>query len=142
MNVDKTFREMLHLGLSWSDCRPFAEKLAPLGPAAASASTSSALGDPSGSQERLARVKRGLTLAEVATMRTIRLKSSARPATYANNKRKRSSLAEDKKNIKMVGGNVYDFMLARTVALTSTILVIYGPIHTNFGDISVLTLTL
>ena len=112
VNVDTAFREMLNLSCSWPGCRPFANEPAPTTflassstsvAAAASAVASSLPGDE---HSRLAQVKRGSKLDEVAVVRAIKSKKSSRAASHAGNTRRRvrSSVEADKRNIKMVGG--------------------------------------
>ena len=118
VNVDTAFREMLNLSCSWPGCRPFAKEPArpasffasdpTSGAAPASAVTPSYPGDV---HNRLAQVKRGSKLDDVATVRAMKGNNSARSASYAGNTRSRvrSSVAQDKRTIKMVGGGLYSY---------------------------------
>ena len=105
LNVDTAFREMLHLSRSWPGCRPVAEM--PEAPAslfvdepievAAAAAVLAPRDGVSLRQKRLADIKRGQTLKEVA------------------GKNCKSSLAQYKRSIKMVGA-----ACANTHALTTS----------------------
>ena len=126
VKVDTVFREMLNLSRSFPGCRPFANEPKPQlsaddpssffakqptsgakkptsGAAVASVLAPSNGKDVCSPQDRVDAVKRGSTLEEVAMSRARRRHgSSPRPASRTNSKRGRTSLAGDKRNIKMV----------------------------------------
>ena len=84
VDVDKQLREMFKLNLSFNDCHAFANK-APLNPISSASPPRRPRDGSSGKRkERLQEVERGCTLETVAGTRG------------------RSSVAEDRRNIKMV----------------------------------------
>ena len=107
VKVDSVFREMLNLSRSFPGCRPFANEPAP--PASfcvreplESAAVSAVLDPPSlgnASSNRLAQIKRGSTLAEVASNRISRSGKTVSNGCARGN----TSLSLDKRNIKKVG---------------------------------------
>ena len=100
VNVDTAFREMLNLSCSWPGCRPFAYA------SVAAAASVVPVTLPGHEHSRLAQVKRGSNLDEVARERVMKSKNSSRSASHAGStrRRSRSSVAIDERNVKMVGG--------------------------------------
>ena len=116
VNVDNSFREMFNLSRSWQGCHPFAEEPVPNAPgaivSAARRKGVEAMPMPilepskqgifaSPLQERLYKIKRGARLNDVAMKRS---SNSHSTISYISERvRGRTSLAHDKRNIKMVG---------------------------------------
>ena len=121
LNVDAAFRQMLNLSRSFPGCRPFANEPAPaaeffvdkpISSAVAVAALLETTSRGEASTNRLAQIKLGSTLNEVATRRSTPRGGPVKQSGFLfAQSRSRTSLAQDIRNIKKVGAVCYALRL-------------------------------